>query len=57
MKVGDLVRDYQYPYIYGLVTDTTSLDIQWLVMVLLLGESEPMPYSVQRLEIVQKENT
>ncbi len=57
MKVGDLVRDYQYPYIYGLVTDTTTFDKKSLVMVMLLGSDEPMPYSVARLDVVTKENT
>ena len=57
MKVGDLVRDYQYPYIYGLVTDTTTFDKKSLVMVMLLGSDEPMPYNVARLDVVTKENT
>ena len=57
MKVGDLVRDYQYPDIYGLVTDTTTFDKKSLVMVMLLGSDEPIPYSVARLDVVTKENT
>ena len=57
MKVGDLVRDYQYPYIYGLVTDTTTFDKKNLVMVMLLGSGEPIPYSVARLDVVTKEST
>ena len=57
MKLGDLVKDYQYPYIYGLVTDTTTFDKKTLVMVMLLGSDEPMPYSTHRLNVVTKENT
>ena len=56
MKVGDLVRDFRFPYIYGLVTDTTTFDKKTLVMVMLLGSDEPMPYSVSRLDVVTKEN-
>ncbi len=57
MKVGDLVRDSQFPYVYGLVTDTTTFDKKTLVMVMLLGSEVSMPYSTNRLEVVTKENT
>ena len=57
MKVGDLVRDFRFPYIYGLVTDTTTFDKNILVMVMLLGSEVSMPYSVSRLDVVTKENT
>ena len=57
MKVGDLVRDSRFPYVYGLVTNTTTFDKKTLVMVMLLGSEVSMPYSTNRLEVVTKENT
>ena len=57
MKVGDLVRDVNFPYVYGLVTNTTTFDKKTLVVVMLLGSEVSMPYSTNRLEVVTKENT
>ena len=56
MKVGDLVRDSRFPYVYGLVTNTTTFDKRTLVMIMILGTEVSMPYSTHRLEVVTKEN-